>query len=143
MELSDDTLKESISEEKTTNEITKIEQSTLDEEPKQQSDQSTLTKTATKSSTKPQNSAITLQLPIARVKKIIKLDKDVNKFTSDSQFSIAKATELFLEYFVTEAYKSTKRDGRKILQYRDLASCVQDMDNLEFLSDIIPEKKTS
>lgn len=44
----------------------------------------------TKTKTPP--SASTLQIPLVRVKKIIKLDKDSNKATSEATFLIAKAT---------------------------------------------------
>jgi len=80
--------------------------------------------------------------PLARVQRIIKTDEDVNKITSEAVFLIAKSTEFFLENFVTESYKSTKRDKRRTIQYKDLAKAVQDIDSLEFLTDIVPEKIT-
>ncbi|EGG15245.1 putative histone-like transcription factor [Cavenderia fasciculata] len=82
------------------------------------------------------------QLPIARIKRIMKNDKDVKLISSDASLLITKATELFLEHLVQEAYNATLRDKRRILSYKDLSTTVKDNDRLEFLSDIIPQKLT-
>ena len=50
------------------------------------------------------------QLPIARVKKIMKKDPDVSLISQNSVFLVAKATELFLEDFVREAFKVAKKN---------------------------------
>jgi len=82
-----------------------------------------------------------VQLPLARVKRIIKTDSDIKLIGSDAVVLIAKATELFLEYLVVEAYNKTKEEKRKILQYKDLARLVRETDELEFLDDMIPEQQ--
>eukprot|EP01133_Synstelium_polycarpum_P004387 gene4387-5133_t len=79
----------------------------------------------------------TTQLPIARIKRIMKNDKDVKLISSDASLLITRSTELFLEYLVQEAYKKTTGDKRKILSYKDL---FKDLDCMEFLADIIPPK---
>ncbi|KAK5575162.1 hypothetical protein RB653_010418 [Dictyostelium firmibasis] len=79
------------------------------------------------------------QLPVARIKRIMKSDKDVKLISSDAVMLVTKSTEMFLQYLVKEASKScgTKK---KTLQYKDLASTIKDVENLDFLSEIIPEK---
>ncbi|KAF2075805.1 hypothetical protein CYY_002888 [Polysphondylium violaceum] len=95
---------------------------------------------ATTATRKPRSSAT--QLPIARVRRIMKSDKDVKIISADALFLVTKSTEMFLDYLVKEAYKKTTGDSRKILSYKDLAAAVGDIDSLEFLDDIIPEKVT-
>ena len=60
------------------------------------------------------------QVPMARVKRIIKEDPEVDKVASDAVLAISAATEIFLEYFVQHAYQYTKRDKRRTVQYKDL-----------------------
>eukprot|EP01132_Coremiostelium_polycephalum_P000963 gene963-1226_t len=104
---------------------------------------STTSTSSTTTSTAPKKPRTTsTQLPIARVKRIMKHDKDVKHISNDALMLIAKSTELFLDYIVKEAYKKTSSEKKKILSYKDLSSTVKDLDNLEFLSDIIPEKFT-
>jgi histone H3/H4 len=78
-------------------------------------------------------------LPLARVKRIIKSDPDVKLISSDACFLVAKATELFMDYLVQETYKRTKRENRKVIQYKDLSKTIKETDELEFLGDILPE----
>ncbi|KAG0216495.1 hypothetical protein BGX28_000009 [Mortierella sp. GBA30] len=60
------------------------------------------------------------QLPAARVKRIIKEDKDVQMVSNDAVFLISVATELFLESFTTKAFNLAKLDKRKTVSYKDL-----------------------
>uniref|UniRef100_A0A6B2LU07 Chromatin accessibility complex protein 1 n=1 Tax=Arcella intermedia TaxID=1963864 RepID=A0A6B2LU07_9EUKA len=86
-------------------------------------------------------SSVNLQLPLARVKRIIKSDPDVKLISSDAAFLIAKSTELFLEHLVKEAYQETQKHKRKALLYSDISSVVKERDELEFLNLVIPDKK--
>jgi len=84
-----------------------------------------------------------LHLPLARVKRIMKTDPDVKYLSNEAATLITRATELFVEYFANSAYvEIAAPEGRKILQYKDLSRIVKDIECLEFLSVIIPEKKT-
>jgi hypothetical protein len=47
-----------------------------------------------------------------------------------------------LEQLVSQAYEHTAKGGGKSIQYKDLAKCVRELDPLEFLNDIIPEKRS-
>ncbi|KAI2790009.1 DNA polymerase epsilon subunit C [Penicillium oxalicum] len=83
-------------------------------------------------------------LPISRVKKIIQLDEDIAQCSSNATFVIAMATEMFIEYLAEQGHNVVKseRKPRKTVQYKDLATAVSHIDNLEFLSDVIPKTTT-
>lgn len=76
------------------------------------------------------------QIPLGRVKRIVKTDPDVKHLANDAAFLIAKATvrppalrcfshfwqELFLEDFAKQSFEHCQRDERKVLHYKDLGS---------------------
>uniref|UniRef100_A0A060THF0 ARAD1D30426p n=1 Tax=Blastobotrys adeninivorans TaxID=409370 RepID=A0A060THF0_BLAAD len=80
------------------------------------------------------------KIPIARVKRIIKADEDITTVSTGAVYAIAAATELFTHYFAEQACLSAQADKRKKLNYSDFATAVQNTDQLEFLSDIVPKK---
>ncbi|KAL7271130.1 hypothetical protein RUND412_006137 [Rhizina undulata] len=79
-------------------------------------------------------------LPLARVKKIIRLDDEVTGCSNNAAFLVTVAAEMFVQYLAQQGLKMTYADRkqRKTMQYKDLASAVSRIDNLEFLSDVIP-----
>ncbi|KAB8078824.1 histone-fold-containing protein [Aspergillus leporis] len=83
-------------------------------------------------------------LPISRIKKIIQLDDDIVQCSSNATFVIAMATEMFIQYLTEQGHNVVKseRKPRKLIQYKDLATAVSRIDNLEFLSDVIPKTTT-
>ncbi|KAL9554149.1 hypothetical protein MBANPS3_002949 [Mucor bainieri] len=90
----------------------------------------------------PERTPGTTMLPLARIKRVIKEDKDVSLINAEATFCIAYATELFMEYLVTEAFSKAKKEKRKTVYYKDLASTVKESDQLEFLEDVIPTTMT-
>lgn len=83
-------------------------------------------------------------LPMSRIKKIIQLDDDIVQCSSNATFVIAVATEMFIQYLAEQGHNVVKseRKPRKNIQYRDLATAVSRIDNLEFLADVIPKTTT-
>ncbi|KAI0161806.1 hypothetical protein GGR52DRAFT_561218 [Hypoxylon sp. FL1284] len=81
------------------------------------------------------------QLPLSRVKKIIAHDEDINICSNNAAFVITLATEMFIQKLSSEALNMARADRkpRRNIQYRDLASAVTHMENLEFLEDVIPK----
>ncbi|KAL7751760.1 hypothetical protein RI367_002759 [Sorochytrium milnesiophthora] len=75
----------------------------------------------------------TTVFPLARVKKIVKLDPDVPNVQQDAIFLIAKATELFLENYSWKLYEAASAEKRKTVQYRDMVKVVQNTDAYFFL----------
>ncbi|KAJ2750037.1 hypothetical protein GGI19_005334 [Coemansia pectinata] len=80
----------------------------------------------------------TSNLPAARVRRIIKEDKDIFACGSESLFLISRATEYFIDSLVRESYEFSRLDKRKTVQYKDMAKAVQSIEQYDFLSDIIP-----
>ncbi|KAG0134255.1 histone-fold-containing protein [Tuber indicum] len=79
-------------------------------------------------------------LPLSRVKKIIRLDDDVNGCSNNAAFLVTIAAEMFVQYLAEQGLKMTygDRKQRKTMQYKDLATAVARVENLEFLADVIP-----
>ncbi|KAF2771540.1 histone-fold-containing protein, partial [Teratosphaeria nubilosa] len=86
----------------------------------------------------------TVSLPLARVKKIIHADEDIGPCSNNAAFAITLATEMFLQHLVEQAYNIVKaeRKPRRNIQYRDVANAVSRVENLEFLSDVVPKTTT-
>eukprot|EP00300_Choanocystis_sp_HF-7_P041509 c8263_g1_i1.p1 GENE.c8263_g1_i1~~c8263_g1_i1.p1 ORF type:complete len:139 (+),score=5.01 c8263_g1_i1:20-436(+) len=79
--------------------------------------------------------------PMARVKRIAKMDADIGQIGAEATYVLSKAAELFTEYLAYQASENAKLDDRKSIAYRDLAKCVKENNSLQFLDDIVPEKK--
>ncbi|KAL1311804.1 hypothetical protein AAFC00_001884 [Neodothiora populina] len=86
----------------------------------------------------------TVSLPLARVKKIIHADEDIANCSNNAAFAITIATEQFLQYLVEQTHNVVKseRKQRRNIQYRDVAGAVSRVDNLEFLTDVVPKTMT-
>lgn len=82
-----------------------------------------------------------VQFPLARVRRIMKEDPDVDTITQESVFMVAAATELFVKHLVQKAHETTKKAKRKTMFYEDLATTVDTRDELEFLLDVVPLRK--
>ncbi|TVY25479.1 DNA polymerase epsilon subunit C [Lachnellula hyalina] len=82
----------------------------------------------------------TTQLPLSRVRKMIMQDQDIAVCANSAAFVLTLATELFIQYLAEQGHnvvKSEKKPRRNI-QYRDLSKAVAQLDNLQFLEDIVP-----
>uniref|UniRef100_A0A1B6LUM2 Chromatin accessibility complex protein 1 n=1 Tax=Graphocephala atropunctata TaxID=36148 RepID=A0A1B6LUM2_9HEMI len=80
-----------------------------------------------------------LQLPISRIRTIMKSSPDVENISQDALYLITRATELFIQYLARESYKLCET---KELDYKQLAEVVQTSDNMMFLREILPRKIT-
>ncbi|KAL8844686.1 MAG: hypothetical protein Q9176_000786 [Flavoplaca citrina] len=83
-------------------------------------------------------------LPLARVKRILALDEDIHQCSNNGAFVLTVATEMFIRYLAEQALNVVKseRKPRRNIQYKDLANAVARIDNLEFLTDVIPKTTT-
>ena len=77
-------------------------------------------------------------LPLARVKTIMKLDPQMPNISLDGVYACTVAAEMFLEILAKEALQVCVREGRKTISFRDLATAVSEVYELEFLQDIVP-----
>lgn len=77
-------------------------------------------------------------LPLTRVKRIMKSDADVKLISQEAVVVVTKAAELLLEHLAGESYKGASRESKKMIQYKDLAQAVRSEEAFDFLEDIIP-----
>jgi len=80
-----------------------------------------------------------LNFPIARIKKIMKADPDVNIISSDALFYVTKATEQFVGLLAGAAYQHTAQSARKTVQGRDVQACIERTDCLAFLDGALDD----
>uniref|UniRef100_A0A3Q0KTK8 Nuclear transcription factor Y subunit gamma n=1 Tax=Schistosoma mansoni TaxID=6183 RepID=A0A3Q0KTK8_SCHMA len=87
----------------------------------------------------------TQDLPLARIKKIMKLDDDIKcmMISAEAPILFAKAAELFIRELTLRAWIHTERNRRRTLQRNDIAMAVSDgdTDQFDFLIDIVPREE--
>jgi DNA polymerase epsilon subunit 4 len=73
---------------------------------------------------KPATSSNTIA--VARVKKIISQDDDINSCSNNAAFVITVATEMFLQHLVEQSHNVVKseRKPRRNIQYRDVGEYI-------------------
>ncbi|KAG8201645.1 hypothetical protein JTE90_012712 [Oedothorax gibbosus] len=80
-----------------------------------------------------------VQLPLTRIKNLMKLDPDINIASHDAVIAIAKAAELFIQMLGKEAYKFTKQNKKKTIQKKDINDCIAACESLAFLEGTLKE----
>ncbi|XP_022759953.1 nuclear transcription factor Y subunit C-1-like [Durio zibethinus] len=78
------------------------------------------------------------QLPLARIKRIMKSDKDVKMISADTLVFFSKACELFIMDLTLRAWLQTEEGKRRTLQRCDIARAIRQEEALDFLVDIVP-----
>lgn len=77
-------------------------------------------------------------LPLARIKKIMKLDEDVKMISAEAPLLFAKAAEIFIQELTLRAWIHTEDNKRRTLQRNDIAMAISKYDQFDFLIDIVP-----
>merc|ERR1719187_902653 len=77
-------------------------------------------------------------LPLARVKKIMKLDDEVKMISAEAPCLFAKAAEIFISELTLRAWIHTEDNKRRTLQRNDIAMAISKFDQFDFLIDIVP-----
>jgi nuclear transcription factor Y gamma len=77
------------------------------------------------------------QLPLARVKKIMKTDEDVKMISSETPVLFAKACELFILEITRRSWVYTEENKRRTLQKSDIADAIMHTAIFDFLEDVI------
>lgn len=80
----------------------------------------------------------THQLPLARIKKIMKTDEDVRMISAEAPVLFAKACEMFILELSLRAWIHTEENKRRTLQRNDIAMAITKTDMYDFLIDIVP-----
>ena len=78
-----------------------------------------------------------MMLPVARIRKLMKVEEDVKNIALEVPFLYAKITEVFVEELTIRAWKVTKGNRRCIIQYVDLYEAIKSADIYDFLLYII------
>ncbi|KAL3505867.1 hypothetical protein ACH5RR_031249 [Cinchona calisaya] len=79
-------------------------------------------------------------LPLARIKKIMKADKDVRMISALAPVVFARACEMFILELTLRAWNHTEENKRTSLQKNDIAAAIARTDIFDFLVDIVPRE---
>ncbi|KAI4461894.1 histone-like transcription factor ccaat-related [Holotrichia oblita] len=80
-----------------------------------------------------------VELPLSKVKSIMKLDPDCHLISKDALFMTSKATELFLQAIGKETFKYTQMGKRKMLVKRDFDNAINNVSSLCFLDGTLEQ----
>ncbi|CAF1221980.1 unnamed protein product [Rotaria sordida] len=82
------------------------------------------------------------ELPLARIKKIMKLDDDVKMISAEVPILFAKAAEIFVHELTLRAWLHTEESKRRTLQRNDVAMAITKYEQFDFLIDIVPREES-
>ncbi|XP_019442200.1 PREDICTED: nuclear transcription factor Y subunit C-2-like [Lupinus angustifolius] len=77
------------------------------------------------------------QLPLSRIKRIVKADKDVKMVSAEVPLFMAKACEIFIQELTLRAWILTQDKESCTLQNGDIAKAVQKIHVLHFLTNLL------
>jgi nuclear transcription factor Y gamma len=83
----------------------------------------------------------TQELPLARIKKVMKLDEDVKMISAEAPALFAKAAEFFISELTLRAWMHAEENKRRTLQRNDIAMAITKYDQFDFLIDIVPREE--
>ncbi|KAJ3160144.1 hypothetical protein HDU86_000980 [Geranomyces michiganensis] len=81
------------------------------------------------------------QLPLARVKKVMKADEDAKMISAEAPMIFSKACEIFILELTMRAWIHTEEHKRRTLQRSDVATAISKSDQYDFLIDIVPREE--
>lgn len=80
------------------------------------------------------------QLPLARIKKVMKADPEVKMISAEAPIIFAKACETFITELTMRAWIHAEENKRRTLQRSDIAAALAKSDMFDFLIDIVPRE---
>lgn len=78
------------------------------------------------------------QLPLARIKKVMKTDEEVRMISAEAPILFAKGCDIFITELTMRAWIHAEENKRRTLQRSDIAAALQKSDMFDFLIDIVP-----
>jgi nuclear transcription factor Y, gamma len=78
------------------------------------------------------------QLPLARIKKVMKADPEVKMISAEAPILFAKGCDVFITELTMRAWIHAEENKRRTLQRSDIASALAKSDMFDFLIDIVP-----
>ncbi|KAJ7476820.1 histone-fold-containing protein [Mycena galericulata] len=80
-------------------------------------------------------------LPLARIKKVMKMDADVKMIAADAPILFCKACEIFIAEITARAFIIADSNKRRTLSRADIAKALTKSDQFDFLIDIVPREE--
>uniref|UniRef100_A0A0E0EMS1 Core Histone H2A/H2B/H3 domain-containing protein n=1 Tax=Oryza meridionalis TaxID=40149 RepID=A0A0E0EMS1_9ORYZ len=77
-------------------------------------------------------------LPLARIKKIMKADEDVRMIAAEAPVVFARACEMFILELTHRGWAHAEENKRRTLQKSDIAAAIARTEVFDFLVDIVP-----
>ncbi|XP_057429884.1 nuclear transcription factor Y subunit C-2-like [Lotus japonicus] len=77
--------------------------------------------------------------PLARIKKIMKADPNVNSVAADAPVLFSKVCEMFIMDLTMRAWMNAEENKRRTLQTSDIASAISRTEVFDFLVGIVPK----
>ena len=81
------------------------------------------------------------QLPLARIKKVMKTDDDVKMISVEAPILFAKGCDVFITELSMRAWIHAEENKRRTLQKSDIAAALSKSDMFDFLIDVVPRKE--
>lgn len=81
------------------------------------------------------------QLPLARIKKVMKADEDVKMISAEAPILFAKGCDIFITELTMRAWIHAEENKRRTLQRSDIANALQRSDMFDFLIDVVPREE--
>lgn len=79
-----------------------------------------------------------ISLPLARIKRLMKVEEGVKMVASEVPILLSKVTENFVEELTLRSWVNTDESKRRILQRGDITAAIRTSDVYDFLIYIIP-----
>eukprot|EP00614_Pseudopedinella_elastica_P025021 CAMPEP_0172620002 /NCGR_PEP_ID=MMETSP1068-20121228/99177_1 /TAXON_ID=35684 /ORGANISM="Pseudopedinella elastica, Strain CCMP716" /LENGTH=115 /DNA_ID=CAMNT_0013427057 /DNA_START=68 /DNA_END=415 /DNA_ORIENTATION=+ len=76
-------------------------------------------------------------LPLARIKRIMKSDEDVRMISAEAPVLFAQACEMFILEITLRAHCLSENSKKKVLSKGDILNAIQKTDIYDFLREII------
>ncbi|GAA5902527.1 uncharacterized protein JCM6883_001436 [Sporobolomyces salmoneus] len=80
-------------------------------------------------------------LPLARIKKVAKMDPDVQMISSEVTVLFEKACQIFIQELTARAHLVSIESKRRTISRTDVAQAVGKSDTFDFLIDIVPREE--
>ncbi|KAM0676889.1 hypothetical protein BDAP_002480 [Binucleata daphniae] len=80
-------------------------------------------------------------LPLARIKRLMKIEEQVKMVACEVPILFTKVTEKFIEELTLRAWLSTEDGKRRILQRSDINTAIKTSDMFDFLIYVVPKNE--
>ncbi|VVB15546.1 unnamed protein product [Arabis nemorensis] len=83
------------------------------------------------------------QLPLTRIKKIMKSDRDVHMISAEAPIVLAKACEMFIFDLTRRSWVHAEESKRRTLQKSDISAAASRTFAFDFLLDVVPRDESA